>query len=101
MVEVKIIWSEESLNNIEEIISFISRGSEFFAMNFASKIMEAVDTLKVFSEIGRVVPEYDNMKIREILYRNYRIVYKIDGKVVEILTIFHGSKLLEKRIMKN
>ena len=92
MAEVKIIWSEESLNNVEEIISFISKDSEFFAMNFASKI---IDALKVFSEIGRVVPEYDNEKIREILYRNYRIVYIIDDKIVEILTVFHGSKLLE------
>lgn len=96
MAEVKIIWSEESLNDVEEIISFISKDSEFFAMNFASKIIDAVDTLKIFSDIGRVVPEYDNVKIREILYRNYRIVYKIDEKVVEILTVFHGSKLLEK-----
>lgn len=96
MAEVKIIWSEESLNDVEEIISFISKDSEFFAMNFASKIIDAVDTLKIISDIGRVVPEYDNVKIREILYRNYRIVYKIDEKVVEILTVFHGSKLLEK-----
>lgn len=96
MAEVKIIWSEESLNDVEEIISFFSKDSEFFAMNFASKIIDAVDTLKIFSDIGRVVPEYDNVKIREILYRNYRIVYKIDEKVVEILTVFHGSKLLEK-----
>lgn len=96
MAEVKIIWSEESLNDVEEIISFFSKDSEFFAMNFASKIIDAVDTLKIISDIGRVVPEYDNVKIREILYRNYRIVYKIDEKVVEILTVFHGSKLLEK-----
>lgn len=95
MAEVKIIWSEIALQDIEEIISFISKDSEFFAMNFAFKIMSAVDALKVFSEIGRVVPEYDNEKIREILYRNYRIVYKIDDKIVEILTVFHGSKLLE------
>lgn len=95
MAEVKILWSEESLQDIEEIISFISKDSEFFAVNFASKIISAVDTLKVFPKIGRIVPEYDNLKIREIIYRNYRIVYKIDERMVEILTIFHGSKLLE------
>jgi len=95
MAEVKIVWSEEALKDIEEIISFISKDSELYAVNFASKIISAVETLKVFSEIGRIVPEYGDPKIREIIYRNYRIVYQIEERVVEIITVSHGSKLLE------
>lgn len=75
MAEVKIVWSEEALKDIEEIISFISKDSELYTVNFASKIINAVETLKVFPEIGRIVPEYGDPKIREIIYRNYRIVY--------------------------
>ena len=95
MAEVKIVWSEEALKDIEEIISFISKDSELYAVNFASKIISAVETLKVFPEIGRIVPEYGDPKIREIIYRNYRIVYQIDERAVEIITVSHGSKLLE------
>ncbi len=75
MAEVKIVWSEEALKDIEEIISFISKDSELYTVNFASKIINAVETLKVFPEIGRIVPEYGDPKIREIIYSNYRIVY--------------------------
>ena len=64
-------------------------------MNFASKIISAVETLRVFPEIGRIVPEYADPKIREIIYRNYRIVYQIEDRAVEIITVSHGSKLLE------
>ena len=53
-----------------KIISFISKDSELYAVNFASKIISAVETLKVFPEIGRIVPEYGDPKIREIIYRN-------------------------------
>ncbi len=95
MAEVKIVWSEEALKDIEEIISFISKDSELYAVNFASKIISAVETLKVFPEIGRIVPGYGDPKIREIIYRNYRIVYQIDERAVEIITVSHGSKLLE------
>ena len=63
--------------------------------NFASKIISAVETLRVFPEIGRIVPEYADPKIREIIYRNYRIVYQIEDRAVEIITVSHGSKLLE------
>ncbi|MBA7534669.1 hypothetical protein ES705_26918 [subsurface metagenome] len=95
MAEVKIVWSEEALKDIEEIISFISKDSELYAVNFASKIIGAVETLRLFPEIGRIVPEYDDPKIREIIYRNYRIVYQIEERAVEIITVSHGSKLLE------
>ena len=95
MAEVKIAWSEEALKDIEEIISFISKDSKLYAVNFASKIISAVETLKVFPEIGRIVPEYGDPKIREIIYRNYRIVYQIEARAVEIITVSHGSKLLE------
>jgi plasmid stabilization system protein ParE len=95
MAEVKIVWSEEALKDIEEIISFISKDSELYAVNFASKIIIAVETLKVFPEIGRIVPEYGDPKIREIIYRNNRIVYQIEERAVEIITVSHGSKLLE------
>ena len=95
MAEVKIVWSEEALKDIEEIISFISKDSELYAVNFASKIVSAVETLKMFPEIGSIVPEYGDPKMREIIYRNYRIVYLIEERAVEIITVFHGSKLLE------
>ena len=94
MAEVKIVWSEEALKDIEEIISFISKDSKLYAVNFASKIISAVETLRAFPEIGRIVPEYADPKIREIIYRNYRIVYQIEERAVEIITVSHGSKLL-------
>ncbi|MBI9104457.1 MAG: type II toxin-antitoxin system RelE/ParE family toxin [Spirochaetales bacterium] len=94
MAEIKIVWSEEAIKDIEEIISYISKDSELYAVNFASKIIGSVDSLRVYPEIGRIVPEFNNSEIREIIYRNYRIVYRISGKTIEIVTIFHGSKLI-------
>lgn len=37
----------------------------------------------------------DEPLIREILLGNYRIVYRISGEVVEILTVYHGARLLD------
>ena len=95
MAEMKIVWAVESLKDIEEIISYVSKDSKLYTINFASKIISAVETLEAFPEIGRIVPEYDNTLIREIIYRNYRIVYKISEKIIEIVTVFQGSKRLD------
>ena len=96
MAEVKIIWSEKALKDIEEIVSYISKDSELYAVNFASKIISSIDALKLFPEMGRVVPEYHDPKIREIIYRNYRIVYQVTERAVEIVTVFHGSTLINE-----
>jgi toxin ParE1/3/4 len=92
---MKILWSTEALNDIEEIYNFIEKDSKYYAINFVTKIIKSIDLLEAFPEIGRIVPEYDDEQLREIIYRNYRIVYRISNKYIEIVTIFNGSKLLD------
>jgi plasmid stabilization system protein ParE len=44
---------------------------------------------------GRMVPEISNPDIRELIFQKYRVVYKLKGKQIEILTVFEGHKLLQ------
>jgi plasmid stabilization system protein ParE len=41
----------------------------------------------------RVVPELGRDDIREVLKRTYRIVYRVRGDRVEVLTISEGHRL--------
>ena len=96
MAEIKrIIWSEEAWSDLESIIEYISKDSEYYAVNFVNKIIDTVEILEIFPEAGRIVPEYNNPQLREIIYKNYRIVYKVLKNIIEILTVFHGSKHLD------
>ena len=48
---------------------------------------------KQFPLIGRVIPEIGNENFREIIYGNYRIMYKLVTKErIDLLTIFHSSR---------
>ncbi len=81
MAEIKrIIWSEEAWSDLESIIEYISKDSEYYAVNFVNKIIDTVEILEIFPEAGRIVPEYNNPQLREIIYKNYRIVYKVSKK---------------------
>jgi plasmid stabilization system protein ParE len=44
--------------------------------------------------IGRVVPETDNEKIREIFAYSYRVIYEIKLDRIYILGIIHGKQEL-------
>jgi plasmid stabilization system protein ParE len=49
---------------------------------------------------GRVVPELDNPELREVIYGNYRIIYRVVGKDqnVQIIAVVHGARELRPAI---
>ena len=76
----KLIWSPASRDDLRDIVTFISRDSGQRAETFGYRLITETDKLRNFSEIGRVVPEYRDPSIREIIVRSYRIVYRVDHK---------------------
>jgi toxin ParE1/3/4 len=56
------------------------------------QIIQSVDRLELHPRSGRAVPELGQPSIREVIVRNYRIVYQLAGGEVFILTIFHGAR---------
>jgi len=92
---VRIIWSPDAAADLEAICEYISKDSEYYARVFAQGVINAVERLPIFPESGRIVPEYNQKDLRELIFQNYRIVYRIKSDAVEIVTITHGARLLE------
>jgi addiction module RelE/StbE family toxin len=91
----KLKWSEEALEDIESIATYIEKDSPFYAKSVVSKFFEKADILKDFSELGRIVPELNDISIREIFIYSYRLVYKITDDTVLFVAVVHGKRLLE------
>ena len=82
------------MEDVEDIKSFIKRGSPRYAQLVAERIVEAAERLREFPMSGRVVPEFAREDVREILWGNYRIVHSVAESSVRILTVYHGARLL-------
>lgn len=93
MAEIR--WTRQASDDLEAITDFIANDSEVYAQFFARDVLDAIDRLVDFPELGRIVPETDNPIIREIILGNYRIVYRFKKGTIEILTIYHGARLLD------
>jgi toxin ParE1/3/4 len=91
----KIRWSPRAVSNFEDICDYITKDSEYYASLFAKRVNALVKNIPQFPKAGRVVPEYGDENIREKIYENYRIVYRIKEEMVEIVAICHGAKPLE------
>lgn len=90
----KIRWSPRAVSNIEEIYEYIAKDSKNYANVFITNILTLVKGIPDFPNKGRIVPEYIDKNLRELIYKNYRIVYRIKNDIIEIVVICHGSKPL-------
>ena len=91
----KIKWSKDSIEDLKEVCRFIAMDSPHYASLLNDRIFEMAEHLELFPEMGRQVPEADDPNIRELIYKNYRIVYQVKEQYLEIITVIHGSRLLK------
>ena len=92
---VEIAWSLLAENDLNEIIDNIAQDSLEYALSFYEQVREKVESLTQFPKMGRKVPELDDPNIRELILRNYRLIYRIFGDKVQIVRLFHGSRILD------
>ena len=94
---MKVVWSREARENLVEIEEFISRDSLDRAVRFVDALIDHAEAILTDNpKSGRVVPEISNPDMRELIYRGYRIVYRLQGDCLEILTVFEGHRLLRR-----
>ena len=91
----RIKWSPKAIQSFEEICNYISKDSEYYASIFAKKINAIVKEIPRFPKLGRIVPEYQEENLREKIFQNYRIAYRLKADIIEIVVISHGSKQLD------
>ena len=91
---MKVVWTREAFEKLTEIEKFIARDSPRRAEKFIDYLVEQGELLSKNPQIGRVLPEISNPKIRELITKKYRIVYRIKKDKIEILTVFEGHRLL-------
>jgi plasmid stabilization system protein ParE len=85
-------WTLGARQDLREIVEYIAQDSEAYAAAVAGRITAAIERLPRHPRLGRVVPEYTDESIREIIVGNYRIVYQLRGPLIGIAAVVHGSR---------
>lgn len=91
---MKIIWSPLAIDKASEIAEYIAQDKPSASEKWINTVFSKVERLKSSPEIGRIVPEIRNDQFRELIYGNYRIIYRIEKNQISILTIRHGKQIL-------
>lgn len=94
----QIIWTRRASIQLENAQNYIARDAPFAADSFIDRVLELVEELLRYPEIGRVIPEYENPRFRERVFGHYRIMYTVEEGTVRILALFHDAQKLPDQL---
>ncbi|MBI4924831.1 MAG: type II toxin-antitoxin system RelE/ParE family toxin [Bdellovibrio sp.] len=92
---MKIVWSLGAQTNLQEIGDYIAQDSPDRAFSFLFELIDYAEKVLMFPRAGRKVPETDLDEIREVIHKNYRVVYLMQKHQVLILSVQEGHKMLK------
>lgn len=93
---VKIVWTDQAIQDLDDIGEFIAKDSERYAREVIQSLFESTDLIETHPKAGRIVPEYNVASIRELIRGSFRIVYRIaDKSRIDILTVHHAARQLK------
>ncbi|AWH55191.1 type II toxin-antitoxin system mRNA interferase toxin, RelE/StbE family [Stenotrophomonas sp. ESTM1D_MKCIP4_1] len=90
-----LIWSSESLEDIDAIAQFIARDSRHHAQRVVEALLALGDAIEAQPLAGRAVPELGQSAVREGFLYSYRVIYEVSSARVTVLAVLHGRRLLD------
>lgn len=96
----ELIWSPRSLKDLELIHEYLKEDSIELAREFVNRLIQEAVKITEFPYAGRGVPELQTETVRERIYSSYRIIYRIKGEQIELITFLHQSRRLIRNELK-
>ena len=90
----ELTWAPSARLDLRELASYIAESRPLAVGRFVRQVLQLAEQLADFPESGRVVPEFDDPSIREVIRRPCRIVYRVKSQeqTVEIVRIWHAAR---------
>jgi addiction module RelE/StbE family toxin len=91
---VRVHWTNTAIDHLVSIYEYVAHDSKPYADRLIDKLTRRSEQIATFPLSGRMVPEYRDESIREVIERPYRIIYRIKTDQIDILAVVHGAQEL-------
>lgn len=93
---MKIFFSKSAFEDFESIKEYyMEEGVPHIGEKFVSYMVKHTETLVDNPSIGRMVPEFEEPKIRELIHPPFRIVYLREVTSIHVIRIWRSERVLE------
>ena len=95
MSKVDISFATSAVSDLEEIrIWYADQDVPDVGKRLIGEIFQRIETLETHPELGRIVPEFDQPYLRELIQAPFRIIYRRDPGKVRIVRIWRSERLI-------
>ncbi|MGF1615148.1 MAG: type II toxin-antitoxin system RelE/ParE family toxin [Gammaproteobacteria bacterium] len=96
MPKAAIRFAESALADLESMRAwYVERGVPDVGERLLGEIVASIEALADHPDMGRIVPEFDQSFLRELIRPPFRIVYRRDPKQVRVVRVWRSERLLE------
>ncbi len=97
-----VLWTASAESDLISIIEYISINNPLNAKEIFLKFKTSASKLYLFTKRGRVVPELKEQGVRiyrELVFKPWRVIYKIENKNVYILSVIVSRRNIEDSLL--
>lgn len=87
-----VAWTSLARDGLDEVLEYVAEDSPEAAEKVLEVVLSLAESLSVFSERGRVVPEVRDRTIREVFVYSYRLIYEVTPSEIRVLAFIHGAR---------
>ena len=92
---MRIVWAPLAIERAAEQARYIAEDKPEAGRRWLGDLFTSVAKLSKFPRLGRPVPELARADLRELDFRGYRVIYRVEKRQISILTVRHGRRLLD------
>lgn len=103
MSDYGVIWAQSAEDDLIEIVEYIAADNISAAKKILRAIQDKAQSLTRFPRRGRLVPELQEIGIplyRELIFKFWRIVYRIADHTVFVVGVFDSRRNLEQILIE-
>lgn len=93
---MKVLFTPSARTQFLEALSYIHRDNPGAAAAFRLKAEKVLSRLVKFPLSGRHLPEFPDLPFWEVIVAPYRFFYRISGKVIWVVALWHSAQLPEE-----
>jgi toxin ParE1/3/4 len=89
---MSVHWTHAAIEHLVSIYEYVAHDSKPYAERLIDRLTRRSEQIAAFPQSGRMVPEFKDESIREVIERPYRIIYRIKTDQIDILAVVHGAQ---------
>jgi toxin ParE1/3/4 len=93
---ITVSFAESAVCDLEELQAwYVDQGASEAGQRLVAEIFKRIERLPDNPDIGRIVPEFKQPFLRELIRSPFRIVYRREAQRIRIVRVWRSERLLK------